>query len=118
MIASDLSAPNASVLSTDRPVPCWIAFAVIPEFGAKGDPVEVEVAIMVGEAEHNAILPRHREGAGKRRGAARQMVLQSLRIGHQRRTSTTGTWGTSPAWNEATETWMRSVSNRTGTSNS
>ena len=81
--------------------------------------VEGEVAVVIGEAELRAVPPPHPPAAAEPRRAAVEPRLQ-LRIdrAHQTRTSTTGIDGISPAANPARLALIRSVSNRTGTSNS
>ena len=74
--------------------------------GAKGHAAEGQPPVMVGEPQGQPIRAPDRPGARQRGGP-----------GHTR-TSTTGMSGTCPAWKDATETAMRSVSKRTGTSNS
>jgi hypothetical protein len=78
-----------------------------PRRRAKGEAVKHQIAVMIGKAHDHAIGARQCPGAG----------AGGDDLGHSR-TSTTGTLGTSPALKLATETWMTSVSNRTGTSNS
>ena len=89
--------------------------AARPKDGA----VEDDVLVMVGEAERHAVAPAHPPAAAELRRPAVEPRLQ-LRIdrAHQTRTSTTGIDGISPAANPARLALIRSVSNRTGTSNS
>src|SRR6056297_750088 len=88
-----------------------------PRLGAKLDALEMQRAVVIGETHHRPVAPHERPGPAGGAHPAPEMRGQRLRPGHTR-ISTTGTLGTSPAWKLARLTWIRSVSNRTGTSNS
>ena len=91
----------------------------MPLLAPKDDAVEDDILVVVGEAERDAVAPAHQPAAAELRRPAVEPRLQ-LRIdrAHQTRTSTTGIDGISPAANPARLALIRSVSNRTGTSNS
>ena len=74
---------------------------------------------MVGEPDGLPVLPPHQPAPAQPRRPAIEPRLQ-LRVDrpHQIRTSTTGIDGISPAANPDRLVVIRSVSNRTGTSNS
>src|SRR5690606_35058652 len=77
-----------------------------PGLGAKHNALELQRHVVVGEPQAQPVGTRDRPGP---RDCGRRAHSRS---------STTGTCGTSPAWNEATDTAIRSVSNRTGPSTS
>ncbi len=83
---------------------------------AKDDPVKRQVHVVIGEPVASAVAPTQRPATADA-GVAGRKVIQKIRRAHTR-TSTTGTDGASPARNASIEAMIRSVSNRTGTSNS
>ncbi len=91
----------------------------MPLLARNTDPVEADVPVVVGEAEGHAVAPPHQPAAAEMRRPAVEPRLQ-LRIdrAHQTRTSTTGIDGISPAAKPARLAVIRSLSKRTGTSNS
>lgn len=91
------------------------------EAGSGPEPriLEDKVEIVIGEAKGHAILPGNLPAPAECRGPSRKPRLQVRgNRAHQTLTSTTGIDGISPAENPARLVWMRSVSKRTGTSNS
>jgi len=65
--------------------------------GAKDNPVEPQIAVMIGEAQHHTIPAPHPPGPAQGCDPARKMGQQVFARRHQTRSSTTGTDGTSPA---------------------
>src|SRR5690606_20631075 len=87
--------------------------------GAELRPPERQRPVVIGEPHHHAVLARHPPAAAEGGRAAIEARLQErIDPAHQTRTSMTGIDGISPADRLARLAVIRSVSNRTGTSNS
>ena len=68
-----------------------------PGSGPKRHAPEGQVEVMVGEPEGPTVPPAHLPASAQRRRTAVEVRLKFRHQGHQSRTSTTGTLGTSPA---------------------